>query len=143
MSCLSIRKHVRLPFFPSQSYNVRPFEHLHCDIWTSPIPSSFGYRYYLIIVDDFTHYFWSFPLHKKSDVYATFLTFYAYALPNLTYPFNQSNVIMAKNLTTPNWISSVVLTASFFAFHAHISQQNGKAEQAIRTTNDVVRTLLF
>jgi hypothetical protein len=34
-------------------------------------------------VDDFTHYFWSFPLCKKSDVYATFLVFHAYIATQL------------------------------------------------------------
>jgi hypothetical protein len=38
-----------------------------------------GYRYYLVIVDDYTHFFWSFPLRKKSDVYPTFTAFHAYA----------------------------------------------------------------
>ena len=72
-------RHVRLPFYPSQTIHVKPYELLHCDLWTSPIPSSSGFFYYLIIVDDYTHYFWTFPLRKKSDVYATFLAFHAYA----------------------------------------------------------------
>ena len=70
-------KHIRLPFYPSHSSTSRPFEHLHCDLWTSPVPSTSGFCYYLIIVDDFTHYFWSFPLRKKSEVYATFTAFHA------------------------------------------------------------------
>jgi hypothetical protein len=70
-------KNVRKPFYSSASRTFRPFERLHCDLWTSPIPSTSGYCYYLIIVDDFTQYFWSFPLRKKSEVYATFVAFHA------------------------------------------------------------------
>ena len=32
-------RHVRLPFYPSQSSCVKPFQLVHCDLWTSPIPS--------------------------------------------------------------------------------------------------------
>ena len=39
-----------------------------------------------MIVDDYTHYFWTFPLRKKSDVYATFLTFHAYARTQFDLP---------------------------------------------------------
>jgi histone deacetylase 1/2 len=71
-------KHIRSPFFPSQTFTSRPFECIHCDLWTSPVPNTSGYRYYIIIVDDFSNYFWTFPLCRKSDVYTTFLTFHAY-----------------------------------------------------------------
>jgi hypothetical protein len=36
-------KHVRLPFSLSQYFTSRPFELLHCDLWTSPIPSTSGF----------------------------------------------------------------------------------------------------
>lgn len=39
------------------------------DVWgPSPVVSFSGYKYYLLLVDDFTKYCWLFPLHKKSDV---------------------------------------------------------------------------
>jgi hypothetical protein len=38
-------KHVRLPLFRSQTSSSRPFVLLHCDLWTSPIPSSSGFLY--------------------------------------------------------------------------------------------------
>jgi hypothetical protein len=28
-----------------------------------------GYKYYLVLVDDFTHYCWIFPLRHKSEVH--------------------------------------------------------------------------
>jgi hypothetical protein len=31
-------KHVRLPFGTSSTYSTFPFELVHCDIWTSPVP---------------------------------------------------------------------------------------------------------
>jgi hypothetical protein len=55
-------RHIRQPFVPSISRTKSAFELIHCDVWTSPILSKSGFKYYLIIVDDFTHYFWTFPL---------------------------------------------------------------------------------
>src|SRR4051812_21360099 len=66
-------KHVRLPFNSSTSSSTFPFELLHCDLWTSPIESISGFKYYLVILDDFTHYAWTFPLRKKSDVHTILL----------------------------------------------------------------------
>jgi hypothetical protein len=50
-------KHVCLPFSTSMSKTVSPFEIVHCDVWTSSIPSLSGYKYYLVLLDNFTHYF--------------------------------------------------------------------------------------
>jgi hypothetical protein len=40
----------------SSSRVVRPFYLIHCDLWTSPIISVSDYKYYLVILDDCTHY---------------------------------------------------------------------------------------
>uniref|UniRef100_A0A8R7QYA1 Integrase catalytic domain-containing protein n=1 Tax=Triticum urartu TaxID=4572 RepID=A0A8R7QYA1_TRIUA len=137
-------RHVRLPFYSSMSFSIKPFQLLHCDLWTSPIPSPSGFCYYLIIVDDYTHYFWSFPLRKKSDVYATFLAFHAYAQTQ----FNLS--ILSIQCDNGHEFNNTKLDL-FFSTNGillrfscpYTSQQNGKAERAIRTTNNVIRTLSF
>ncbi|CAH9139569.1 unnamed protein product, partial [Cuscuta epithymum] len=56
-SC-QISKHVRLPFFPSGPNTVAPFDVIHSDLWTCPINISTGFRYYLLLLDDFTNYLW-------------------------------------------------------------------------------------
>jgi hypothetical protein len=60
---------VRLPFTVSNSRATHPFDLIHCDPWTSPIVSVSGYKYYLVILDDCTHYTWTFPLRLKSDTF--------------------------------------------------------------------------
>jgi hypothetical protein len=72
-------KHVRLPFDNSTTHTTRPFQLIHCDLWTSPIPSVSGYKYYLIVLDDFTHYLWTFPLCVKSNTFPTLKNFFLYA----------------------------------------------------------------
>jgi hypothetical protein len=71
-------KHVRLPFSESTHISSFPFQLLHCDVWTSPIMSNSGYKFYLVILDDFSHYVWTFPLRHKSDVLPTLISFHAF-----------------------------------------------------------------
>jgi hypothetical protein len=52
------------------------FQLLHCDLWTSPITSVSGHKYYLVILDDYSHYLWTFPLRLKSDTFSTLSNFF-------------------------------------------------------------------
>jgi hypothetical protein len=87
-------KHVRLPFTRSISKSVVSFELIHCDLWTSPVLSNSGFKYYLVIVDDFSHFMWTFPLRAKSDTTDTLLAFVAYARTQFSRP------VMRCKLTT-------------------------------------------
>jgi hypothetical protein len=71
-------KHVRLPFSNSQSSTFFPFQLLHADVWTSPVLSNSGYQYYLAVLNDFTHYTWTFPLRHKNEVLPHLLSLYSY-----------------------------------------------------------------
>jgi hypothetical protein len=71
-------RHVRLPFPTSSSRATNIFDLIHCDVWTSPVISISGYKYYLLILDDFSHYLWTFPLRQKSDTFPTLSHFFAW-----------------------------------------------------------------
>ena len=72
-------RHVRLPFSSSSSsHAAHAFDLVHCDLWTSPVLSLSGYKYYLVVVDDFSHYSWTFPLRAKSETFPTLLHFFAW-----------------------------------------------------------------
>ena len=68
-------RHVRLS--SSSSHAAHVFDFIHCDLWTSPVLSMSGYKYYLVVVDDFSHYSWTFPLRAKSETFPT-LHFFAW-----------------------------------------------------------------
>ncbi|KAI5339023.1 hypothetical protein L3X38_018295 [Prunus dulcis] len=69
-------KSCRLPFEYRQLHAQSSLALLHLDVWgPAPVPSNFGYHYYLSIVDDHTRFTWLYPLAKKSDVFPTFITF--------------------------------------------------------------------
>ena len=71
-------KHTRLPFTSTISDSYFPFQLLHADVWTSPIASVFGFQLHLVILDDYSHYVWTFPLRQKSDVTLTLISFHSY-----------------------------------------------------------------
>jgi histone deacetylase 1/2 len=137
-------KHVRLPFSRSTSISVEPFQLIHCDLWTSPVLSISGFKYYLVIVDDFSHFMWTFPLRHKSDTADTLIAFIAYARTQFSRPV----VAMQADNGTEFLNSAVTTFLTSHGMHLRLScpytsPQNGKAERAIRTINDATRTLLF
>lgn len=126
------------------SFTTSPFQLVHCDLWTSPIASFSGYKYYLLVMDDFTHFSWSFPLHHKSDAAATLERFYAYVLTQFNVfvqcvQCDNGGEFLNVRLRTFLYDRGVALRLSC----PHTSPQNGKAERAIRSTNDILRTLLL
>jgi hypothetical protein len=48
--------HIHLPFVSSNSRADNNFDLTHCDLWTSPVVSISGYKYYLIILDDHSYF---------------------------------------------------------------------------------------
>jgi hypothetical protein len=49
-------RHTRLPFCSSSHRAEHPFDLIHHDLWTSHVVSVSDSKYYLVILDDFTHY---------------------------------------------------------------------------------------
>ncbi|GKD52205.1 ribonuclease H-like domain-containing protein [Tanacetum coccineum] len=71
-------KHVKLPFSLSETIVKQPFDIVHSDLWTSPISSVTGIKYYVLFLDHFSHYLWVYPLRNKSDTLSKFLHFRAF-----------------------------------------------------------------
>jgi hypothetical protein len=55
-------RHTRMSFVSSMSRADNIFDLLHCDMWTSPVVSVSGHKYYLLILHDRSHFMWTFPL---------------------------------------------------------------------------------
>jgi hypothetical protein len=136
--------HVRLPFPISSSRAAGIFDLIHCDVWTSPIISISGYKYYLLILDDFSHYLWTFPLRQKSDTYPTLSHFIAWVSTQF------SRTIRSIQCDNGREFYNNASRDFFLSRGVHLrmscpytSPQNGRAGRMIRTTNDVVRSLHF
>jgi hypothetical protein len=73
-SC-QINKSHKVPFHDSSLLSSYPLEIIFSDVWTSPILSTDGLRYYCMFVDHFTRYIWLYPMKRKSDVQVIFPKF--------------------------------------------------------------------
>jgi hypothetical protein len=73
-SC-QLGKNTKQPFSASNHISSFPLRLIHTDIWTSPVLSITGYKYYTVFVDDFSRFTWIYPLHTKCETYEVFLKF--------------------------------------------------------------------
>jgi transposase InsO family protein len=137
-------KHTRLSFCSSSHRAEHPFDLLHLDLWTSPIVSVSGSKYYLIILDDFTHYLWTFSLKPKSDTFTTLSYFFTY----MSTKFGRT----IKAIQCDNGREFDNSSTRFFLLSngtqlqmscPYTSPQNGKAERIIHSVNNIIRTLLI
>jgi histone deacetylase 1/2 len=145
-SCHACRtgKNVRLPFESSSSCSYFPFQLLHLDVWTSPVVSVSGYAYYLVILDDYSHYAWTFPMRHKSEVASLLTAFYAYVQTQFQRPILALQTDNGREFDNSTVHSLLSRHGTIMRFSCpYTSQQNGKAERILRTLNDGVRALLF
>ncbi|KAJ9563458.1 hypothetical protein OSB04_008618 [Centaurea solstitialis] len=137
-------KHCRLPFSLSATKTSRVFELIHSDLWTSPVTSLSGFKYYVLFLDDYSHFLWVFPLRAKSEVFSVFKTFRAYVLNQFKTDIQLFQCDNGREFNNQ-------LFLDFFKTHGikirfscpYTSQQNGKAERTIRTINNTLRTSLI
>ena len=66
----NLGKSHHLPFSLNNNRCLLPFDCLHCDLWgPSPVCSTTGFRYYVVLIDDCTRFSWFFPLKHKYDFF--------------------------------------------------------------------------
>jgi hypothetical protein len=137
-------KHTRLPFCCSSHRAEYPFDLLHLDLWTSPIVSVSGSKYYLVILDDFTHYLWTFPLKLKSYTITTLSHFFDYVSTQFSRTVKAiqcDNGHEFDNSSTRFFLLSNSTQLQMSC--PYTSPQNGKAKHIIRSVNNVIHTLLI
>ena len=120
------------------------FDLVHCDIWgPSRVPSGFGFRYYIVFIDDFSRVSWVYLLKDRSRVYEV--------LKNFMVEIKNQFDITPKILRTDNALEFIQhqitsYCASLGILHQtsypYTSQQNGIAERKHRHILDVTRTLM-
>jgi len=104
-ACLYNKSH-KLSFSISLFMSTHPLQIVFSDVWTSPIVSSDGFKYYVIFVDHFTKYVWFYPLKRKSDVHEVY-TRYKAIVENyfqhliITLYTDNGGEYLGTHLTTP------------------------------------------
>lgn len=139
-----VGKHTRLPFISSSTIVSAPFQIIHSDIWTSPVSSISGFKYYLLFLDHYTHYIWVYPLHRKNETFAKFLHFSAYVRTQFNCSIKALQCDNGGEYTSRAFLDHLASTGTNIRFSCpHTSQQNGRTERMLRTINNLVRTLLI
>jgi hypothetical protein len=98
----------------------------------------------MVILDDCTHYSWTFSLHQKSDTFATLSHFFAFVSTQFGRTIRSVQCNNGREFDNSS-------THTFFLSHSvrlrmscpYTFPQNGKVKHMIHTTNDVMRSLLF
>ena len=139
-----VGKHTRLPVVSSSIVVTEPFQIIHSDIWTSPVISNSGFKYYHLFLDHYSHFVWVYPLHRKSDSFAKFLNFSAYVRMQFNGPIQALQCDNGGEYTSRVFLDYLASTGTNSRFSCpYTSQQNGRAERMLRTINNLVRALLI
>ncbi|GJU77811.1 ribonuclease H-like domain-containing protein [Tanacetum coccineum] len=139
-----LSKHAKLPFYNLESSVNSVFEIIHSDIWTSPIPSESGIKYYPIFLNHFSHFVWVYPLHKKTNLFDNFVAFCAYVNKQFNVDIKALQCDHGGEYDNTRFHELFCQNGIQFWFSCpRTLQQNGKSERMLRTINNLIRTLLF
>ncbi|GKC24496.1 ribonuclease H-like domain-containing protein [Tanacetum coccineum] len=140
----NIGKHAKLPFNNSESSIHSVFEIIHSNIWTSPIPSESGIKYYAIFLVHFSHIVWVYPLHKKYILFDNFVAFRVYVNKQFNVDLKALQCDHSGEYHNTRFHDLFCQNGIQFWFSfPRTSQQNGKSERMLRIINNLIRTLLF
>jgi hypothetical protein len=137
-------KHTRLPFCSSSHRAEHAFDLMHLDLWASPVVSVSSSKYYLIILDDFTHYLWTFPLKLKSDTFTTLSNFFAYVSNQFGRKIKAIQCDNGREFDNSSTQIFLLSNGTQLRMSCpYTSPRNSKAECIIHSINNVIRTLLI
>jgi hypothetical protein len=130
-------------FHTSNRISTHPLQLIHSDLWTSPIASITGFKYYVAFIDDFSRYTWIYPLHRKFDTFDTFIKFKTLVENQFSISIKQFQSDGGGEFTSLQFQS--FLTEHGIAFRKtcpYTSPQNGVAERKLRHILETGLTLL-
>jgi hypothetical protein len=131
--CLAGKMH-KLPFPISVPKSEFPLHVLHADLWgPAPIQSNNGFRFYLVIVDDYTKFCWVYLLKNKSDTFSTFQHFKAMAEKHYNSSIHFLRTDCGGEFTSTAFNSYCAHSGIIHHLTCpHTPQQNGVAERKHR-----------
>ncbi|PKU80787.1 Retrovirus-related Pol polyprotein from transposon TNT 1-94 [Dendrobium catenatum] len=134
----------KLVFPKSIHRSKRILELIHTDVWgPAPVVSVHGFRYYVLFLDDFSHFVWIFPMRTKDEVTNIFISF-----KTCIEKFTSQSIRMLRSDGGTEFINDKL--RQFLVTHGinhqiscpYTPEQNGAAERKHRHLIETTRTLL-
>jgi transposase InsO family protein len=120
-----------------------PLHLIHTNVWTSPIFSNSGFKYYVIFVDDCSRYTWLYPLQTKAKVYECFIEFELLVEKQFSSSIKQLQSDGEGKYTSIRFQSFLTKNSILHRKSClSTSQQNGLAERKRRHILEIGLTLL-
>jgi transposase InsO family protein len=131
--CLAGKMH-QLPFPVSNKTVSSPFSLIHADLWgPAPIVSYTGFKYYLVLVDEFTKFTWTYLLKHKSDTLQVFTQFHAMVHTQFSLPIKTFRTDCGGEFTSTKFNQFCTNHGIIHQLSCpHTPQQNGTAERKHR-----------
>jgi hypothetical protein len=134
----------RSPFSDlAQTRSNIPIEHVHMDI-CGPLPTSYGqFKYFYLIIDDYSRYAHLFNLKFKSEAYEKFKIY-----KNNVENIHNTKIRYIRSDNAPEFVKGLLQTLaeesgiSFEKTVPEAHQQNGVAERGICTCENMMRAML-
>uniref|UniRef100_A0A2N9EUK7 Integrase catalytic domain-containing protein n=1 Tax=Fagus sylvatica TaxID=28930 RepID=A0A2N9EUK7_FAGSY len=118
----------------SNKKSTAPFALVHADLWgPAPITSFTGFRYYLVLVDDFTKFTWTYLLKHKSDTFSIFTQFQAMVQTQFSLPIQVLRTDCGGEFISNEFNQFCANNGIIHQLSCpHTPQQNGTAERKHR-----------
>jgi hypothetical protein len=141
-SC-QLGKSKQLPFSESIRSSLSPLEVIHSDLWTSPVPSLSGSKYYVLFIDEYSRFTWLYPIMNKSDVFKSFIKFKLLVENLFSTTIKYLQIDNGGEYTSTNFKEFLSQHRIFHRLTCpHTSQQNGIVEKKHRHIVETGLTLL-
>ncbi|GMF63093.1 unnamed protein product [Phytophthora fragariaefolia] len=146
-------KSTRLPFSKAiPKTAARPGEVFHTDIGVLPTSTFSGYRYFIVFVDEYTCYVFTFLMRKRDEVYLVYEDLQRKVKEKIKYIYtvvseydDEIKRVQSDNGKEYEKLARIIAKydTRFRFTQAYIPQQNGMAERRIRMVMEKALCLLF
>uniref|UniRef100_A0A2N9G595 Integrase catalytic domain-containing protein n=1 Tax=Fagus sylvatica TaxID=28930 RepID=A0A2N9G595_FAGSY len=131
--CLAGKMH-QLPFSVSTNKVTAPFQLVHADLWgPAPSVSLNGFKFYLVLVDEYTKFTWVYLLTHKSDTFPIFKQFLALVKTQFQHSVQLFRTDCGGEFTSHEFNTFCADNGIIHQLSCpHTPQQNGVAERKHR-----------
>ncbi|KAE9273402.1 hypothetical protein PR003_g29919 [Phytophthora rubi] len=146
-------KSTRLPFSKAiPKMATRPGEVFHTDIGVLPIAYFSGYRYFIVFVDEYTRYVFTFLMRKRDELYHVYEDLRRKVRDKIKYIYtvvseydDEIKRLQSDNGKEYEKLARIIVKygTRFRSTQAYTPQQNGMAERRIRMVMEKALCLLF